>query len=140
MVKRKRRLRLTTAIAMLLSACATAPPGDVQPTASLVAGSDLPPGFYMNQAIDKALEDAQRRTGLDRAALKVVHSESVIWHDSSLGCPAPGAMLSEAMTPGFRIRIEAGTETLDYHAPRRGRVRYCPPGQAITPSPRQPRQ
>lgn len=93
----------------------------------------------MNQAIEKALEDAERRTGVKRAALKVVHSESVIWHDSSLGCPAPGAILSEAMTPGFRIRIEAGAETLDYHAPRRGRVRYCPPGQSLS-TPQRPRE
>lgn len=132
MVNHANRLLAALTAALMLAACSTTPLGDVQPAPSALAGSDLPPGFYMNRAIDKALEDAQRRTGLDRAALKVVHSESVIWHDSSLGCPAPGAMLSEAMTPGFRIRIEAGSEILDYHAARRGRVRYCPPGQVLT--------
>jgi hypothetical protein len=85
----------------------------------------------LQSAIDDALTDAVKRTGLKRTELEVLSAEAVTWSDGSLGCPQPGMMYTQALVPGFRIRVRAGTETLDYHAGRRGAAMYCPAGRVV---------
>lgn len=80
--------------------------------------------------IQAALADAARRTGIDAAALEVTSAERVTWLDGSLGCPEPDLLYTQALVPGYRIRIEAGGETLDYHVGTRGVPLLCPPGRA----------
>lgn len=75
-------------------------------------------------------QHAARRTGIDVAALTVASAERVTWLDGSLGCPEPDMMYTQALVPGYRIRIEAGGETLDYHAGTRGAPLLCPPAHA----------
>ena len=87
----------------------------------------------LQSAIDDALTDASRRTGLKRTELEVLSAEAVTWSDGSLGCPQPGMMYTQALVPGFRIRVRAGTETLDYHAGRRGAPTFCPAGRVVPP-------
>lgn len=84
---------------------------------------------------DAALADAARQTGLSRSELKIVSSEPVTWRDGSLGCPEPGMAYSDALVPGFRVRILAGGRELDYHASARGGLVLCPPGRAVEPLP-----
>jgi hypothetical protein len=43
-------------------------------------------------------------------------------------------MYTQALVPGFRIRVRAGAETLDYHAGRRGAPMFCPAGRVVPPS------
>ena len=66
------------------------------------------------------VSDAAQRTGRRKADLVVESAEPVTWADGSLGCPAPGAMYTMALVPGYRIRVRAGEEVLDYHASERG--------------------
>jgi len=79
--------------------------------------------------IQAALADATHRTGIDADVLKVVSAERVIWLDGSLGCPEPEVMYTQALVPGYHIRIEAGGETLDYHGGMQGAPLLCPPGR-----------
>ncbi len=65
--------------------------------------------------------------------MQVISAEAVTWPDGSLGCPAPGGMYTMAQVPGYRIRIQAGPEVLDYHANRRGQLQLCPAGRAVEP-------
>ena len=87
----------------------------------------------LNSMIQAALTDAANTTRLDVSALKIVSAEKVTWRDGSLGCPAPGRMYTMALVPGYRIRIQAGAELLDYHAGARGQPVACPPGRATEP-------
>lgn len=83
--------------------------------------------------VQKALEDAARRTQRDVASLEVQRAEAVTWPDGSLGCPQLGMMYTQALVPGLRIRIVAGNETLEYHASARGQPFYCPPSRITGP-------
>jgi hypothetical protein len=109
-----------------LAACAadvaSAPPPSQQPVAT-----DL------SQVTRSALADAARRTGLAPDALKVLSAEVVTWSDGSLGCPQPGMMYTQALVPGYRVRIQAGGQVLDYHAGRGGRPTLCPAEHAVDP-------
>jgi hypothetical protein len=82
-----------------------------------------------------ALDEAARHTGLAVSALKVVSAQSVIWPDGSLGCPQPGMLYTQALVPGYRIRIEARGDMLDYHASTRGGLGLCPAGRSLDPVP-----
>jgi hypothetical protein len=42
-------------------------------------------------------------------------------------------MYTQALVPGYRIRVRAGEQLLDYHATSRGHFLLCPPGRAIDP-------
>jgi len=42
--------------------------------------------------------------------------ETVEWRDSSLGCPEPGRMYLQVITPGYRIVLRAGGKLYEYHA------------------------
>ena len=85
--------------------------------------------------LDAALDDAARRTGTARAAIRVVSAAAVTWPDGSIGCPEPGMMYTQALVPGYRIVLQAGSETLNYHARAQGPPVFCPVGRAVTPLP-----
>lgn len=89
----------------------------------------------LQSVVRTALDDAARRTGRDASTLKVISSEVVTWSDGSLGCPEPGKLYTMALVPGYRIRIQASDQVLDYHASRRGGLVLCPPGQSVDPVP-----
>jgi len=108
-------------------------------SASVAQAPPAAPGYSgpmntdLQSIVDMALADAARRTGRDRSALKVLSSEAVIWPDGSLGCPQPGMSYTMALVPGYRIRILAGADVLDYHASRRGQLVLCPLGRSVEP-------
>jgi hypothetical protein len=87
----------------------------------------------LNDAVAAALDDAMRLSGLDASAIEVVSAENVTWRDGSLGCPQPGRVYTQALVPGYRVRLRARGELLDYHAGRHGALVLCPAGRADEP-------
>ncbi|MGE5337867.1 MAG: hypothetical protein ACM3PU_08555 [Gemmatimonadota bacterium] len=87
------------------------------------------------QIVRSALAHAARTSGLAPSALVVESAIRVIWPDGSLGCPEPGMVYTQALVPGYRIRIRAGDALLDYHASARGELTLCPPGRSTEPLP-----
>jgi hypothetical protein len=113
------------------------------PAARVVAGASQADrgrmGFASLQtAIDAAFADAGRRTGLPRTALELVSAQAVTWSDGSLGCPQPGMGYTQALVPGYRIRIRAPAQEFDYHGGTRGTLLLCPAGRAVDPVPSGP--
>jgi hypothetical protein len=95
----------------------------------------MPMPLSLQTAVQAARADAARRTGLARDALQVTSAEAVTWRDGSLGCPMPGQAYTQALVPGYRVRIRAPGQELDYHAGSRGAVQLCPAGRAEDPLP-----
>jgi hypothetical protein len=118
-------------MALLFAACASTSGQDRPPVRS-------PQEVRMNATLasvtDAAVSDAAQRTGRKKPELVVESAEAVTWADGSLGCPEPGAMYTMALVPGYRIRVRAGGELLDYHASARGYFVLCPAGRAIDPA------
>ena len=129
----------TAAVALwiaLLGGCVPNVPNTAAPEPSPPSRrAEAPVSTELQSKVQAALADAARRTGLDTAALKVISAEQVTWPDGSLGCPAPGMMYSMALVPGHRIRIQAGTQLLDYHSALNGQPVLCPQGRATNPVP-----
>jgi hypothetical protein len=76
-------------------------------------------------AVDAALRDATTQAGVPVSDLRIEQVEAVEWSDASLGCPSPGAMYSQVLTPGFRIQIAGGGKRFEYHSDEDGRVVLC---------------
>jgi hypothetical protein len=77
--------------------------------------------------LENVLTDAQQRTGVARSQLEIISTEKVTWNDGALGCPQPDRMYTQAVVPGYRIRVRAIDQTLDYHAAETGRFVLCTP-------------
>jgi hypothetical protein len=101
---------------VLVSACASAR------DRSTIAPVNTAPNAVVPNPL---LEDAARRSGVSVQQLRVLVVESVTWPDGSLGCPQPDRLYTQALVPGYRVRIEApGLPPLQYHlAARQGSTR-----------------
>ena len=131
-------------MAVLAAGCAAADtqPTPLEPLEPLVAPAATPRGEVtlssdpgLRTAVQAALADAARRSGLPVDALSVISAERVTWGDGSLGCPQAGAAYTMALVPGHRVRLRAQAQTLDYHADTRGQLILCPAGRSIDPVP-----
>jgi len=104
---------------------ATAPPAEQSPgpvpTVAPGESEGVPPAV-----IEAAVADAAARAGVDPAAVTVVSAASVTFPDGGLGCPEPGMMYTQVLTPGYRVVVDAGGRQYDYRAGTRGgAVRWC---------------
>ena len=76
-------------------------------------------------AVDACVRDAQPRLAVAATQLAVERVESREWGDTSLGCPQPGMMYAQVITPGYLIVIAGGGKRLEYHTDTRGRFVMC---------------
>jgi hypothetical protein len=89
----------------------------------------------LETVIQRARADAAQRLGVPAASLELAGAESVTWPDGSLGCPRPGMAYTQALVPGYRIRLRAQGQVLDYRARRGGAPVLCPASRSIDPLP-----
>ncbi|HEU65152.1 MAG TPA: hypothetical protein ENN57_00615 [Chloroflexi bacterium] len=76
-------------------------------------------------AVEQAKEDLANRKGVDKEHVTVVAVKAVNWPDTSLGCPEPGMVYAQVITPGYRILLSYGGQTYEYHSDQGDRVVYC---------------
>ena len=86
------------------------------------------PGSDLMKAI---VNDLAQRRGVAAEDLdySVVSAERRDWPDSALGCPAPGMMYMQVITPGYLVEVEAGGESYSYHTDLAEGVVLCVDGQ-----------
>jgi len=99
---------------------ATAVPTEEPATES--DGIGVPPGGEMTNVGGSPTELIERAkaevAGLGRSSaesVQVVSVEAVDWSDSSLGCPKTGMMYAQVITPGYKIVLESGGRTYNFH-------------------------
>lgn len=61
------------------------------------------------------MADLAARLDIPTDQVTVVSVEFVQWRDSSLGCPQPGMVYAQVITPGYRIVLEAEGILFEYH-------------------------
>jgi hypothetical protein len=67
-----------------------------------------------------------KELGVDVDAVQVVSAEPRQWPDTSLGCPKPGKMYAQVITPGYRVAVEVNGARLEFHTDEQGHVVRCP--------------
>lgn len=86
-------------------------PGGRRPT--YVTGASQTPA---PRPQDLAVAALAKQLSISPAAITVRSVESVDWPDASLGCPQPGMMYAQVITPGYRVILEAKGKRYEYHA------------------------
>lgn len=76
--------------------------------------------------VQRAKQELASRATVAADQIKVVSVTRVPWPSSALGCPQPDRMYSQIVTPGYRILLDAGGKTYEYHSDLTQRVIYCP--------------
>lgn len=90
------------------------------PTMQAVPSSPAAEGILVAARSDLAL-----RLGVAEDEIVVVVLEEVQWPDGSLGCPQPGMMYVQVITPGFLVVLQADGEKYEYHTDLAGRFVLC---------------
>lgn len=109
-------LAILAAVA-LLAGCSRSPAPTTSPlpaASPLGRPTDLPARAQTIAA--EARRDLAGRLNVATDAVKVVRVEAVDWPDASLGCPQPGMMYAQVITPGYRLILEVAGRTYTYHA------------------------
>jgi len=96
-------------------------------TFDLVAGSMPSDGSLGGppRALQAVLADAATRSGVDRGNLQVPRMEPAEWPDSGLGCPQPGQLYLQVITPGWLIEVQGGGKIFEYHTDGDDRFVLC---------------
>jgi hypothetical protein len=76
----------------------------------------MPIPAQAEKAVSWARSDLADQEEIAPEQIEVVSVESVEWRNSSLGCPQPGQVYLQVITPGYRIVLRVGEETFEYHA------------------------
>jgi hypothetical protein len=121
------RFTWTVALAsVIVMACGpTSNPAASTPSAVASRPSAVPAASPNPNIADAVVREAAAYAAVPPPDVRVVQLEAREWPDSSLGCPRPGLMYSQVVTPGYLIVVQAGTRTLEYHSDARGRVVLC---------------
>lgn len=103
----------------------TAPPAGSTPPAltSLPAGMNV--GEVPADMALVALADLMQRAGVTVDAISVVSGEAVEWPDGAVGCPQPGMMYPQVITPGYRLVLSVDGREYNYHAAEQGSFFLC---------------
>jgi hypothetical protein len=83
----------------------------------------LPSGAQ--RVVQIAMEDLARALDLAPGEISVLSVEAVEWPDTSLGCPRPGMMYAQVITPGLRVVLEANNQSYEYHTDQNSSVVLC---------------
>jgi hypothetical protein len=95
------------------------------PTQGETMTSPTPDVPGMESLIEMAKNDLAQRLSISVGEISLVEARSVVWPDSSLGCPQAGIMYAQVLTPGFLILLEHGGVITEYHANRGNYVVAC---------------
>ena len=70
------------------------------------------------KAVSWARADVAKREIVAADAVRLIAVEPENWRNSSLGCPQPGMVYLQVITPGYRILFQVGDEIYEYHSAR----------------------
>jgi hypothetical protein len=98
----------------------TPPARDLAPTTPPPVVGEVPPAL-----LDKIIADLEGRLGPGGPAIVVTRAEAVVWNDGSLGCPQPGVLYTQALVNGYRVVLQAGSDSYDYRLAERGFFFLC---------------
>ena len=69
----------------------------------------------LQSLVEKAKVDLAQRLAVPVNEIILSEATSVVWPDSSLGCPEEGKTYSQVLTPGYLILLEQGGNKFEYH-------------------------
>lgn len=75
--------------------------------------------------IENAKNDLAQRLSIPVGDISVVEAKAVTWPDGSLGCPQPGMIYTQVLTPGYLVKLKYASRDFEYHAKDGGYIFFC---------------
>jgi len=69
----------------------------------------------LQNLIEKAKTDLAQRLSISESEISVVDARDVVWSNASLGCPQPGMLYAEGLTPGYLVLLNTNNKDYEYH-------------------------
>jgi hypothetical protein len=91
-------------------------PARVKEEVSVMPKPSASPDPALEELIEQAKEDLTKRLSVSADQIAVLEAETVVWPDSSLGCPQPGMMYTQVQRDGARVLLGAGGKVYHYHS------------------------
>ncbi len=123
---------------VLASACApAADPDPLAPTPTPTSPVPTPmpttppvitPNPQSSGPVDAAKLDLAKLLGVDISKINLLSQEAVDWPDSCLGVKQEGIYCAQMITPGFKILLQADSQTYEYHTNQSGSAVVLAPG------------
>lgn len=88
-----------------------------------ISPADLPAN--LQDVVSQATSELAEKLSLDSDKIQVIEAKSVVWSDSSLGCPQPGMNYLMVLTDGYRVVLAVDDQPYYYHANQRGYGLFC---------------
>ena len=79
----------------------------------------------LQSLVEKAKADLAQRLTVSVNEIILSEAISVVWPDSSLGCPEEGKTYSQVLTPGYLILLEYDGNKFEYHTNIHNYFFYC---------------
>jgi len=93
-----------TPVAKTVVSTATAEPaGTPTPLWTAVPTIPIPSDTTLQKLVIRAKEDLAKRLSIEVDQIGLIEAKAVEWSDTSLGCPKPGMMYAQVITPGYRV-------------------------------------
>lgn len=117
-------------ISSTLMGCATdsnVPPTQAEKPVESLPNQSNSQNNSQNQKLPEAvasavLKDASKRTGKSTSELKITTSKARTWNDGCLGLAEPGVLCTQALVPGWQVKVTANSKVLVYHTNKSGSV------------------
>ncbi len=77
------------------------------------------------EPVDAVVRDAAARLGVGADEITLVRVERSEWPDAGLGCPQPGGIYAQVITPGYLVVVTGAGQELEYHTDDRGNAVLC---------------
>jgi hypothetical protein len=84
-----------------------------------------PSALGLEGLIETAKQDLAQRLSISTSDIVLVDAKEVVWSDGSLGCPQPGMMYAQVLTPGYLIKLKYDIRDFEYHAGKERSLTYC---------------
>ncbi len=88
-----------------------------------ISPADLPAN--LRELVTKPIDELAESLNLGADQILLVSAKSVVWSDSSLGCPQPDMNYLQVLTDGYRIVLSANDDLYYYHANNNGYGTFC---------------
>jgi len=75
--------------------------------------------------IESAKMDLAQRLSVPISQIEAIETKEATWPDASLGCPEPGIVYAQVVTPGYLVMLEYAGNEYEYHVGIHGDIRYC---------------
>jgi len=89
----------------------------------------------LQDEVKMATADLAERIKTTPTKIEVLEAVSVVWRDSSNGCPKPGFDYLQVLTEGVRIRLRFGLKVFEYHGAGGRAPVFCEHPSDIEPLP-----